>query len=679
MTRQHEAALDSSGEGRQRVMIESVEPQIDCGDFPIKRTRGETVVVEADVFADGHDVIDCRLVFRPVPDGASGTEDPWQESPMAPVGGDRWRGNFRVDRLGQYEYGVVAWIDRFASWRRDLKKRFDAGQEVDTELEIGDALIREAVDHAVQDDAAWLAGRADKLKDRAHDVGERVALALDGELSGYMQKASPRRFATRTGRPLRVIVDPERARFSAWYELFPRSCSGDPQRHGTFGDIMRHLPYIGEMGFDVLYLPPIHPIGHTHRKGRNNAPVAQPDDIGSPWAIGNAQGGHKSIHPSLGTDADFRELVQAAARQGLAIALDIAFQCSPDHPYVAQHPEWFRHRPDGTIRHAENPPKKYEDIFPFDFESEAWPSLWHELKSIFEHWIGQGVTTFRVDNPHTKSLAFWQWCIGELKRDHPELIFLSEAFTRPRLMRRLAKLGFTQSYTYFAWKNTKHELEAYFTELTRTPTSEYLRPNVWPNTPDILNEYLQHGGRSAFMARVALAGTLSANYGIYGPAFELAEHLAHQPGSEEYLDSEKYQLRHWDLDHPDSLAPFIARINHIRRDNPALHGNDSLHFHRIDNDLLIAYSKHTPDLENIVLVVVNLDPRHVQSGWITLDLGRFGLDEGTTYAVHDLVTNAHHVWHGQRNFVQLDPHASPAHILRIRRRVRTEQDFEYFL
>lgn len=608
---------------------------------------------------------------------------------MKPVGNDRWRGSFVVEQLGEYEYSLVAWVDHFESWRRDLKKKVDARQDVSVDLEIGAAIVEDSIDAVRRgddhpnsisaDDQAWLEQRAARLMNRSIDSVERISLAFDAELVKRMRRCSPRRFATVYEKLLRVTVDPKLARFSTWYEVFPRSCSPEPGRHGTFNDLAQRLPHIAGLGFDVLYLPPIHPIGRSHRKGKNNARIAQPDDVGSPWAIGAAEGGHKSIHPELGTDADFRNLVRAAEKHGLKIALDIAFQCSPDHPYVKQHPEWFRHRPDGSIQYAENPPKKYEDIYPFDFETDEWRSLWGELKSVFEHWIDRGVTIFRVDNPHTKTFPFWQWCIAELKREHPELIVLSEAFTRPAVMKRLAKLGFTQSYTYFAWKNTKDELEEYLTELTKTSMREYFRPNVWPNTPDILNEYLQHGGRGAFMARVALAGTLAASYGIYGPAYELCEHVAREPGSEEYLDSEKYQLRHWNLDSPNSLAPYITRINRIRRDNPALHGNESLHFHETDNDLLIAYSKHTDDLDNILLTVVNLDPHHVQSGWITVDIDRFDLDEDATYQVHDLITDAQYVWHGRRNYVELNPHATPAHVLRLKRRVRTEHDFEYFL
>jgi starch synthase (maltosyl-transferring) len=434
---------------------------------------------------------------------------------------------------------------------------------------------------------------------------------------------------------------------------------------------------VAELGFDVLYLPPIHPIGRVRRKGKNNTLAADASDVGSPWAIGSEEGGHKSVHPDLGTLDDFRHLVAAARELDIDIALDIAFQCAPDHPYVKEHPEWFTWRPDGTVQYAENPPKKYQDIYPFNFESDDWQALWEELKSVFEFWIEQGVTVFRVDNPHTKPFPFWEWVIEELKATHPELIFLAEAFTRPKIMHRLAKLGYTQSYTYFAWRNTKQELMEYFTELAHGPGSEYFRPNVWPNTPDILTEYLQHGGRPAFAARLLLAATLGASYGIYGPAFELSEHLPREPGSEEYLDSEKYQIRAWDLERPDSLRYLIARVNTIRRANRALHDDSTLSWVTTDNEELIAYLKATPDLSNMLLIVVNLDPHHAQSGWLDIDLESLELDIATPYQVHDLLTDGRYLWHGRRNYVELAP--GMGHVFAVRRRVRSERDFDYFV
>jgi starch synthase (maltosyl-transferring) len=460
--------------------------------------------------------------------------------------------------------------------------------------------------------------------------------------------------------------------------MFPRSCAPERGRHATFKDAVERLPYVASMGFDVLYLPPIHPIGRTHRKGKNNVDTVTPQDPGSPWAIGAAEGGHTAVHPQLGTQEEFQQLVAEARKFGLEVALDIAFQCAPDHPYVDQHPRWFRWRPDGTIQYAENPPKKYQDIYPLDFETEERQELWDELRDVVLFWAGQGVRIFRVDNPHTKPFEFWEWLIGQVKAVHPDSIFLAEAFTRPKVMYRLSKLGFTQSYTYFAWRNTKVELTQYFTELCQTGVREYFRPNLWPNTPDILTEYLQDGGRPAFMARLVLAATLGASYGIYGPAFELCENVPREPGSEEYLNSEKYEIRQWDISRSDSLKEFIARVNRIRKENPALHGDWSLRFHPVNNDALICYSKGTEDLSDVILTVVNLDAHHVQSGWVDLPVAELGIDPNAPYQVHDLLSDARYLWHGSHNYVELNPRVSPAHIFRLRHRVRTESNFDYY-
>jgi starch synthase (maltosyl-transferring) len=657
-------------DGRRRVVIERVTPEIDCGRFPAKRTLGDRVVVEADVFADGHDALSAVLLHR------REDEPQWTESPMRPLGNDRWQGAFTVTELGRHRYTLKVWVDRFATWRDGLAKKVEAGQDVAVDLLVGAALVDEASARAAGIDRKILETHARTLRS---DDADRRDCALGDELATLMASYPDRRLATSYDRELVVVVDRERARFSTWYEMFPRSAAPEPGRHGTFRDCEAWLPRIAQMGFDVLYFPPIHPIGRARRKGPNNALAAAPDDVGSPWAIGSAEGGHKAVHPALGTLEDFRRLVAAARSQGLEIALDIAYQCAPDHPYVAAHPTWFRHRPDGTVQYAENPPKKYQDIFPFDFESDDWPALWAELKSVLDFWIGQGVTIFRVDNPHTKAFAFWEWAIADVKRAHPEAIFLSEAFTRPKVMRRLAKLGFSQSYTYFAWRNTRRELTQYFTELAHGASREYFRANVWPNTPDILTEYLQFGGRPAFMTRLVLAATLAASYGIYGPAYELAEAAPRDPGSEEYRDSEKYQLRHWDIGRADSLAGFIGRVNRVRRDNPALRSDRGLRFFPVDNESLICYVKSTPDGENAVLTVVNLDPYHPQSGWVELDLVALGLDAAAPYQMHELLTGARYLWSGPRNYVSLDPARSPAHVFRLRRRVRTERDFDYFL
>lgn len=663
-----EPAQRMPAEGRQRVVIARVVPELDCGRFPVKRIVGDEFVVEADIFADGHDELAAVLRYR-----APG-ESCWREVPMTFLGNDRWRASFWLTELGLWDYTVLAWIDRFATWQRDLRKRVEAGQDVRIDLLIGAELLESIASAATDPDAASFRVIAARLRSDP----DAIELALDPELAERARGCDPRPFASEYPRVLRVMVDRERARFSTWYELFPRSCAPEPGRHGTFRDCEAWLPHIAELGFDVLYLPPIHPIGRTHRKGKNNSLVAGPDDPGSPWAIGSEEGGHDAIHPQLGTLEDFRRFVTRARDVGIEVALDLAFQCSPDHPYVREHPEWFRRRPDGTIQYAENPPKKYQDIYPFDFESPAWRELWLELLRIVRFWIEQGIRIFRVDNPHTKPFAFWEWLIAEIKRDYPETIFLSEAFTRPKVMYHLAKLGFTQSYTYFAWRNTKAELEAYFTELTQTEVREFFRPNLWPNTPDILTEYLQTGGRPAFLIRLILAATLGASYGIYGPPYELCEATPLAPGSEEYLNSEKYEIRHWKLDSPHSIAPVIARVNRIRRENPALQQDWTLRFHPVDNDELIAYSKTSPDRQNVIVTVVNLDPHHRHAGWVTLDLVSLGLVAETPYQMHDLLTGERYLWHGARNYVELDPHVMPAHIFLVRRRVRSEQDFEYY-
>ncbi len=658
-------------EGRRRAIIEGVQPEIDCGRFPIRRTVGEKVTVEADIFTDGHDVVSARLLHRPA------RHAEWSEVPMESLVNDRWRGEFAVYELGQYRYTLQAWVDHFKTWQRDLGKKVDAGQEVSVELRMGAQLVEESALRASEADAS-------RLRQYAHDLrmevssAERVQRALSEDLCRLMASYPDRRFATTYSRELAAEVDRERARFSSWYELFPRSTSPKPRGHGSFKDVEARLPYVAELGFDVLYLPPIHPIGHTFRKGQNNSPTSTEEEPGSPWGIGSEEGGHKAVHPQLGTLEDFRQLVATALEWGIEIALDIAFQTSPDHPYAREHPEWFRHRPDGTIQYAENPPKKYQDIYPFDFETERWRELWEELKSIFLFWIDQGVRIFRVDNPHTKPYRFWEWLIGEIKAAHPEVIFLSEAFTRPKVMYYLAKLGFSQSYTYFTWRNTKWELTEYFTELTKTEVNEFFRPNLWPNTPDILTEQLQQGGSPAFMARLVLAATLGASYGVYGPAFELMENLPKEPGSEEYLNSEKYEIKNWDIERSDSLRYFIALVNRIRRGNLPLQSNHNLRFHQVDNEQLICYSKATDDLSALVLVVVNLDPHWKQSGWVELPLEELGIDPHQPYQLHDLLTDARYLWHGSRNYVELDPHQLPAHIFRLRRRIGREGESEHY-
>jgi starch synthase (maltosyl-transferring) len=660
----------------RRVVIENVQPQVDCGRFPIKRIIGDRVVVTADIFADGHDILHAVLQHR------LATQSDWEEVPLEPrpEGNDRWQGEFSVSTQGRHLYTLQAWIDRFQSWSRDLGKKFEAAQDISVDILTGIQLIEVTAARATGKEKEQLTAAAAEIqKLAATDIAKAVAKSSSLELKALMIRNVDRRRATCYSRELAVIVDREKARFSAWYEMFPRSAATQPGRHGTLQDCAKRLDYVAGMGFDVFYLPPIHPIGRVNRKGKNNDEKALPEDVGSPWAIGAKEGGHKAIHTQLGTLEDFKQLLARAKQLGLEVALDLAYQCAPDHPYVKEHRQWFRTRPDGTVQYAENPPKKYQDIYPLDFETEKSQELWEELRSVVLYWIEQGVRIFRVDNPHTKPFDFWEWLITDIKARYPDVLFLAEAFTRPRPMYELAKLGFTQSYTYFAWRNAKAELIEYFTEVKQTDVREYFRANLWPNTPDILTDFLQQGGRPASMIRLTLAATLGANYGIYGPTFELSENRAVRPGSEEYLDSEKYQLRTWNLDNPDSLAGLITKINQARRGNPALQSDLSLNFHSVDNQQLIAYSKMTDDLLNIIVVIVNLDSQRTQAGMVDLPLDEFHLDARQPYQMHDLLTDAKYVWRGPRNYVELNPQRLPAHIFCIRRRVRTENGVDYFV
>jgi starch synthase (maltosyl-transferring) len=663
-------ALRAQGPDPRRVVIEGITPLVEAGQFAAKASLGERIRVEADCFADGHDLLGAVLLHR------RDWEPGWTEVRMTELPNDRWRAEFEPQELGAHCFTLEAWVDHFATWVRDFAKRVEAGQQTDADLEIGARLVDAAAGRAKRPDSTLLKALAKKLRATGpRSKGTPAKTALSPELSAVMIRNPDRSAATRYPLELQISVDPALARYSAWYELFPRSTGGEG-RHGTFKTTEERLPYVAGMGFNVLYLSPIHPIGRTHRKGRNNSVDPEPDDVGSPWAIGSEEGGHKSVHPQLGTLADFHHLVAAARGSGIEVALDIAFQCSPDHPYVKEHPEWFKHRPDGSVQYAENPPKKYQDIYPFDFETADWKALWEELLSVFLFWAEQGVRVFRVDNPHTKPFSFWEWLIPELKQRYPEAVLLSEAFTRPKVMYRLAKVGFTQSYTYFTWRNTKRELEEYFTELTTHPVRDFFRPNLWPNTPDILTDYLQHGGRPAFMTRLVLAATLGSNYGIYGPAFEHMESLAVAPGKEEYYNSEKYQLRDWRLTRPDSLHDFIARVNAIRRENPALHADRGLRFVSVDNDNLIAYSKVSEDGANLLLMVVNLDPYHTQVGQVDVPIHRWGIPPEQQYQVHDLIADARYSWRNWKNYVELNPFVQPAHIFRIQHRLRDETDFD---
>lgn len=692
--------------GRLRVVIEDVYPQIDGGQHAVRRILGDEVQVTAAIYSDGKDELAARILYR------HASESRWRFAPLRALGNDLWSGAFEVEKLGEWRFTIQGWVDHFASWVGDLKKRIaaqtggslrdsvpaavkNAGaglevgsnpamQDVALALRSGSALVREAAKRARGFDGKRLEQWAEDLERLASERGGSYEDPCSESLIELMGRYPDMANATQYEIELPVWVDRERAQFSSWYELFPRSASPVPGQHGTFRDVEQQLPAIAEMGFDILYLPPIHPIGRAFRKGPNNAVEAPPGAPGSPWAIGDRtalrkvsvgaqtagdQGGHKSIHPQLGTFADFESLVKSARTQGMEIALDIAFQCSPDHPWVTEHPDWFVVRPDGSIQYAENPPKKYQDIYPLNFETPDWRGLWDELYSVFEFWVVRGVRVFRVDNPHTKALPFWEWCLAELESEYPDTIFLAEAFTRPHMMYGLAKRGFTQSYTYFTWRNTKAELQSYLEEITRPPVSEFFRPNFWPNTPDILHKTLQEGGRPAFMHRVILAATLAANYGIYGPAYELAENASARPAegrteSEEYLDSEKYEIRQRDRNKEDSLAPFIARLNRIRRNNRALQSNVSLHFHTVDNPQLICYSKTTPGFENAILVVVNIDSFNEQSGWIELDLDKLGFSAQEEFLADDLLNDTQYTWR-DRNYVRLRPGVQPAHIFRV--------------
>ncbi|APW38157.1 alpha-1,4-glucan--maltose-1-phosphate maltosyltransferase [Rhodoferax koreense] len=668
-------------EGRARAVVDAVLPWIDGGRFAVKRVEGQAIAVTAHVFTDGHDQVSARLCW-----GAEGAAD-MHEVEMSPTGNDEWTASFTPPTQGRYRYTVAAWVDHFAAWRVELGRRVDAA-DILIAAQIGAVLGEETAARARGEDRKALGKWAQGLRKRAlaaakadlsqmdqveAEIEAIKALALDDGLAEVAARYPDRQFETRFVAPqadfaagLPLVVDRQRAAFSAWYEMFPRSAALEEGRHGSFRDVAARLPYVAQMGFDVLYLPPIHPIGRIKRKGRNNALAAEDGDVGSPWAIGADEGGHKDVLPELGTLEDFRALVAKAGELGIELALDIAFQCAPDHPYVKQHPQWFRWRPDGSVQYAENPPKKYQDIYPFNFETEDWRALWLELKSVFDYWIAQGVKIFRVDNPHTKAFPFWEWCITAIKREHPEVLFLAEAFTRPKVMHRLAKLGFSQSYTYFTWRNDKAGLTEYFTELSQGPGYDYFRPNAWPNTPDILNEQLHHAPRAVFTTRLILAATLCANYGIYGPAYELMEGRPRSPGSEEYLDSEKYQLRHWDIEQDHSLRGLIGKLNDIRRHHPALHGNRQLRFFDTGNDQLIAYAKRD-DAGQAVLTVVNLDATFRQSGWVHLDAAWLGAGGVETFEVFDLLSGQRFTWRDGGNFVILDPAEMPAHILRIER------------
>jgi|GEM_PF-226334 len=641
---------------RPRIVIENVQPRLDCERYAVKREVGDTLEVWAEIFKEGHDALAAAVRHR------TEHEEEWHESRMQFIEAERWFGSVALTQNLRCYFTVVAWTDGFGSWARDTLKRFEDGQDVAGDLLEGLALIRETRARADAEGGARLQELAAAIED-APSRGEQLALALAPELRALMDRWSDRRDLTEYAHPIPVQVDRVRARFAAWYELFPRSASDDPKRHGTFADVVRKLPYVRDMGFDVLYLPPIHPIGRTFRKGKNNALRAAPGDPGSPYAIGGEEGGHRAVHPELGTLDDFRRLVEAAREHGLEVALDFAIQVSPDHPYVREHPGWFFLRPDGTIKCAENPPKRYEDIYPLNFHGDDWEAQWEEWRDVLLFWVAQGVKTFRVDNPHTKPVRFWEWVIREVQQDHPEVIFLSEVFARAPMMRAMSRVGFTQSYTYFTWRNTKAELVEYLEELTQGEMKEYFRGNLFTNTPDILPGFLQRGGPPAFRIRAVLAATLSSAYGIYS-GFELCEGTPLPGGKEEYLDSEKYEIRAWDWDRPGNIRPLITRLNRIRRENPALHEYDNLRFYDCDDDDVLFYGKATPDRGNLVFVAVSLDPFEAHEPTLCFPLSALGATPDDCWEAEELLSGARHRWRGSEQRVRLDPE-HPARIFSV--------------
>ncbi|MGB3589352.1 MAG: alpha-1,4-glucan--maltose-1-phosphate maltosyltransferase [Tunicatimonas sp.] len=656
-TKKQSANSLSNIQGKQRVIIANVDPQVQNGQFPIKRSVGEAVQVEADIFADSHDKIRSFVQFR------KEGENNWQEVPMNPVMNDRWTATFIPESIGFYEFTVSGYIDHYASWQYGLRKKHEASQDISVEMRIGADMLDDIAKRAKGKDQQQISDVANRLRNTS-DADEAVAMALSDDITELVGKHYDRSNASYYAPAIPVEVERKKALFSSWYEFFPRSTSRERGKHGNFQTASAILPRVAEMGFDVVYLPPIHPIGKKHRKGLNNALTANQGDPGSCWAIGSDEGGHKAIHPELGTLEDFKKFIKQANELDIEIALDIAFQCAPDHPYVEEHPQWFKWRPDGTVQYAENPPKKYQDILPINFETEDWENLWQELKSVIAYWIDKGVTIFRIDNPHTKSFKFWQWCIKEIRTKNPEIIFLAEAFTRPRIMEWLAKPGFNQSYTYFTWRQNPYELREYMLELTQGPMRNYFRPNFWPNTPDILTPDLVHGGEPAHIMRLVLAATLSSNYGLYGPVYEFVVNTPY-PGKEEYLDSEKYEIKHWDWDAETRIREIITIINRVRKDNPALQSTANVIFAEVHNDQILAYAKKDTDTGNTMFMVVNMDPYHTQSAYLKVPMYELGMNMDQPYRLEDQISGAHYTWHGEWNYVELNPFQIPAHVFKV--------------
>lgn len=638
--------------GRQRVVIENVTPLVERGLYPAKRVINEWVPVEADVFTDGHDEVASMLMYR-----KKGSRK-WNETRMEPLGNDRFRGYFHLNEQGYYEFTVRGFIDHTSSWLHSYRKRIQENdtRELEVQVQILEQFLEQIRQHYPKSKTA-IGKITKKLQSE-----ERFTFAGSEETETLLKQYLLEKHTTTFDLTPEIVAHRKRAGFSAWYSFFPRSSAPAGKEHGTFKDCEKILPRIREMGFDVVYFPPIHPIGHQFRKGKNNSLNIQPGEPGCPYATGNELGGHKGVLPELGTLDDFRRLIKKTEELDMEIAMDFAIQCSPDHPYVKEHPQWFKWRPDGTVQYAENPPKKYQDVLPLDFENEDWQNMWVELKSILEYWIQQGIRIFRIDNPHTKSFVFWQWCLGEIEKEHPDVIFLSEAFTRPRIMENLAKKGFHQSYTYFTWRNTKHELMQYMRELTQSPMSDYFRPNFWPNTHDINPYITQSGYEPQFILRYFLAAALSSNYGIFGPSYELMVHAA-IPGKEEYLDSEKYEVRHWDWNLRNKLMHVISLVNKIRNTNEAMQFTGNYTECHIEHDQMMAWLKVYG--ENKILCIANLDVYNRQSSIIHIPLDKIGKTEGQQYTVHDLVTGEKYRWTGSSNYVDLDPNKLPFHLFRI--------------
>ncbi|MFD2932878.1 alpha-1,4-glucan--maltose-1-phosphate maltosyltransferase [Spirosoma flavum] len=676
---------NQSGFGQSRVVIERVSPELDGGQFPIKAIPGDVVAVEADIFADGHDHLTAVLLYKHIDDAT------WTESAMAPSWNDRWGASFIVEKIGRYVYTLEAWVNHPASWQHEVHLKVADGQRITSELLAGaqylDGMVERAGGKKVDEPLVGAKGKGRKkaeISEESPDVkalramaalfragsdasdedryNEAVSIAESDQFTFYANRYPERNYPTRYTHELGVEVDRARAGFSTWYCLFPRSASRQEGVHGTFRDVEALLPRISGMGFDVLYLPPIHPIGTSHRKGKNNSVICQPGEPGVPYGIGSEEGGHDAIHSELGTVEDFKHLIAIANNYGMEIAMDLAIQCSPDHPWAKEHPEWFKKRPDGTIQYAENPPKKYQDIYPVYFETEDWQNLWEELKRVLLVWGSWGVRIIRVDNPHTKPFAFWEWIIAEVKKEFPDMLFLAEAFTKPRVMQELAKRGFAHSYTYYTWRNTKAELQEYMTELTQGEMKHYFRPNFWPTTHDIDPYSLQSGHEPQFLIRYFMAATLSSNYGIYGPSFELMEHVPF-PNKEEFLNSEKYEIRLWDWDKTNKLTYLISLVNRIRHENVALQTTNNLTFCSVNDDAIMAYLKITGD--NRLLIVVNTDAYQRRAGLVQIPIEQLGIGYDQTYTVHDLLTEAYYTWKGDQNYVELDPYVLPMHLFRI--------------